>query len=386
MRIGFDITPLSVPRTGVGTYTACLLAGLQKKYKAIFPLSHLPEKGKDRVAAKKPSSALTNKTVWMQLILQRQIKQQRLDLCHFTNHVAPLRSPCPYVLTIHDMTLWLYPSYHPLRRLAAMRPIIPLAARRAAAVITVSASAQADIVRLLGLPEEKIIVVYEAPDPIFRQELPGVTLAKMGQKYRLPARFLLHVGTLEPRKNLVRLLEAFGALHQHRAIPHHLVLVGNKGWHFAEIFTAVQRLGLQGVVHFLDYVPKPDLAALYRLADALVFPSLYEGFGLPVVEAMASGTPVITSNRGALLEVAGDAAVYLDPESSPNMAETICRTVNNRDCLADLRARGLAHAAQFSWEKAAEQTYQIYRQVRAGSQVQHLNLNPIPQFKPQDPV
>ena len=366
MRIGFDITPLSVPRTGVGTYTACLLAQLQEKGDSIIPLSHVPHGYNWTPSVNGNRPPAPNKTLWMQLLLGRQLRGAGLDLCHFTNNVAPLRLPCPYVLTIHDMTLWLFPAYHPLRRLAAMRPLIPLVARRAAAVITVSHSAKEDIVRLLGLPPEKVTVIYEAPEQTFFQDVPQAGLADVRQTYDLPEQFLLHVGTLEPRKNLVRLLEAFAILRHKRAIPHHLVLAGKKGWQFEAIFTAVESLDLREAVHFLDYVPNDSLAAIYHLADALVFPSLYEGFGLPLVEAMACSTPVLTSPRGALREIAGEAAVFLDPESSASMAETIRDTVVDRVRLAALGVRGRAHARRFSWEKTAEQTRRVYRQVLAG--------------------
>jgi glycosyltransferase involved in cell wall biosynthesis len=378
MRIGYDITPLSVPRTGVGTYTACLLASLEREGETIVPLSHVPGDDCLRDVSNGSHRRALNKTVWMQVLLRRKLEKQQLDICHFTNNVAPLWSPCPYVLTIHDMTLWLYPSYHPLRRLAAMRPIIPLAARRAAAVITVSDSAKADVVRLLGIAPEKVSVIYEAPEQTFRRPVGESELALARQECQLPDNYLLHVGTLEPRKNLVRLLEAFALLHRRGLIPHHLVFVGQKGWQFEEIFATVDAHALHGLVHFLDYVPGGRLPAIYHLADALVFPSLYEGFGLPVVEAMACGTPVITSPNGSLKEIAGDAAVYLEPESVDSMAETIGRTVADRELLVELGQRGLAHSAGFSWRRAAQQTRHVYRQVLAGVDEERADLGPMP--------
>jgi glycosyltransferase involved in cell wall biosynthesis len=382
LRIGFDLTPLSVARSGVGTYTACLLEQLQQGPDTILPLSHNPANQQWSAYHRRPAGnsagrpKVLNKTLWMQLHLPREIKQLQPDLCHFTNHVAPLWLPCPSILTIHDMTLWLYPAYHPLRRLVSMRPIIPHAARRAAAIITVSHSAKADIVRILGVPSEKVHVIYEAPGQEFRplgdngeRNSQTVTeLEAVRRVYNLPERFILHVGTLEPRKNLVRLLKAFAHLRRTRAVPHDLVLVGQRGWKWEQIFATVEKLDLAGAIHFLDYVPGRRLPSIYNLADALVYPSLYEGFGLPVIEAMASGLPVVTAPSGALPEVAGEAAQMVDPTDVESIAEGIYQVLTDRLLHATLRARGLAWATRFSWSKTAEQTRQLYCQVANGEQ------------------
>src|SRR5574341_651805 len=290
MRIGFDITALSVAQSGVGTYTANLYEHLSRLGVEIVPLTHYPATyrwsdnghngGRPRVL---------NKTLWMQAVLPLSIAHLDLDVCHFTNNVGPIWSPRPTVLTLHDMTLWLLPEYHTIRRIASMRPIIPLAARRAAAIITVSESAKADIVRVLGLPPEKIHVIYEAPSPRFHRLPDSAALEAVRRRYDLPERFVLHVGTLEPRKNIIRLLEAFALLRQTDRIDHQLVLVGNQGWFYGKIFAAIEQFGLRSCVQFAGYVPLDDLVAFYNLADALIFPSLYEGFGLPVIEAMACG-------------------------------------------------------------------------------------------------
>jgi glycosyltransferase involved in cell wall biosynthesis len=297
----------------------------------------------------------------MQTILPWQLRRLPLDACHFTNNVAPIWGPCPTILTIHDMTLWLFPHYHYRKRLLAMRPILPLAARRAAAVITVSQSARADIIRLLGLPADNVHAIYEAPAPIFRPLSPGPALTAVRHRHQLPDRFLLYVGTIEPRKNLVRLLEAFARLTP--SFPHHLLLVGQRGWKDDEVFAAVERLQMAARVRFLGFLPADDLAALYNLAEALVFPSLYEGFGLPVVEAMACGTPVIASNRGALAEVAGGAAEMVNPTDIDSIAAGLERALADPRRRAELRSLGLARAANFRWETTAAQTRAVYERV-----------------------
>jgi glycosyltransferase involved in cell wall biosynthesis len=393
LRIGFDITPLSVPRSGVSTYTACLLEQLQQGPDTILPLSHYPlhyrwsegDQGANAGSAadtengsdpRESRPKVLNKTLWMQLHLWRQLEQLKPDLCHFTNSVGPISAPCPTILTIHDMTLWLYPSYHPWRRLVAMRPIIPIVARKAEAIITVSHSVKKDIVRILGLPAEKVHVIHEAPGAEFRllKNAPELDVAR--RKYGLPEQFILHVGTLEPRKNLVRLLEAFDQLRRTRAIGHELVFVGKRGWKDEAIFAAVERLNLAGAVHFLDFVPGRLLPAIYNLADMLVFPSLHEGFGLPLVEAMACGTPVVASPFGALMEVAANAAVFFDPLDVTSIAEGLQRVLTDRQLHTSLKLQGLERAGQFGWEKTAQKTRQLYWQVATGASSVSLAPNP----------
>jgi glycosyltransferase involved in cell wall biosynthesis len=227
MRLGFDITPLLVPTGGIGTYVRNLLDHLPLVPATALEIIPVASHTTGRPSGR---SMRCNKTVWMQIVLPRVASQQRLDLCHFTNNVSALWMPCPTVVTIHDMTLWLYPQHHYAKRLLAMRPIVPLAARRAAAIIAASESAKSDIVRLLGVPREKVHVIYEAAAPCFRP-LPSdpARLAVLRRRYDLPDRYVLAVGTVEPRKNLVRLLEAFAQLVTRDPQPAGLVFVGGRG-------------------------------------------------------------------------------------------------------------------------------------------------------------
>ncbi len=366
MRLGFDVTPLLVPTSGIGTYAKNLLDYLTQaatggrsgtRELEIIPLANRS------IGEEQDGPRRLNKTLWMQSVLPWQAGRLHLDVCHFTNNVAPLWTPCPSVVTIHDMTLWLYPEHHYAKRLLAMRPIIPLAVRRAAAIIAVSESAKHDIVRLLGVPAEKVHVVHEAAASCFRPLSPGPTQAALRQKYSLTERFVLTVGTLEPRKNLVRLLEAFAQLRMRGGLSHTLVFVGGRGWKDGPVFEAVERLDLGHLVRFLGHVPTADLVGLYNLAEALAFPSLYEGFGLPAVEAMACGTPVLTSSCGSLAEVAGSAAQFIDPLEVESIAEGLHRVLNDAAWREDLRAKGLAQASRFSWTRAAAETLGVYRLV-----------------------
>lgn len=378
VRIGFDVSPLCVPHSGVGTYTSTLLCQLQAMGDEIIPLCHRPPLysyanggANDGIYDISPSRRkYLNKTVWMQCLLPLQLSRLDVSVGHFTNSVAPLLSPCPTVITIHDMTLWLFPKYHNGLRLLSMRPFIPMAARRAAAIVAVSRATKEDVVRILRVPSEKVHVIHEAPAASFHP-VDEETALDMVRRDRavfraLPARFALYVGTIEPRKNLVRLLQAFAQLWHGGVVPHKLVFVGQRGWKDEPVFRAVESLELQEAVLFLGYVPRETLIALYNLAEALVFPSLYEGFGLPVVEAMACGTPVITSRNSSLGEISGEAAEFVEPTSIESIAAALRRVLNDPTRQEELSHQGLAQASRYSWAVAAEQTQAVYRQV-AGS-------------------
>jgi glycosyltransferase involved in cell wall biosynthesis len=202
-------------------------------------------------------------------------------------------------------------------------------------------------------------VVHEAASPAFHPITDQSTLDRVRVRYRLPARFVLYVGTIEPRKNLSRLVEAF-AQARRRGIPHHLVCVGPYGWSSRDLTGRIERLGMTDAVHFTGYAPFDDLPAIYNLGELFVFPSMYEGFGLPVVEAMASGTPVITSNTSSLGEIAGDAACTVDPTSIDAIADALVGVATDDAWRRELSARGLRRAAAFSWTQTAKEMLAVY--------------------------
>lgn len=370
VRIGIDGTPMLGPRSGIGYYTSRLLSSmveLTPDWEYLLysnrPLGTL-EPPLDR-ATQVNGYFPHSRWMWMQAILPRTIRASQPSLCHFPNALAPLWQPTPFILTIHDASLFLFGGYHPRARHATIRLMLPFVARRAAAVITVSQHARQDLLRVLKLPDEKVHVVHEAAPEHFRPVEDPIELENIRQRYQLPQEFLLYVGTLEPRKNLVRVVHA---LHQVRCagLPHKLVIAGPRGWMMDDFEREVQAAGLQDAVQYLGYIPTHHLPGLYSLATVFVFPSLYEGFGLPPLEAMACGTPVLSSNRSSLLEVCGDAAYLVDPESVMNIADGIICLLKDGNLRQELSARGLARARQFSWQRAAEQTLDVYRQVIDG--------------------
>jgi glycosyltransferase involved in cell wall biosynthesis len=366
MRIAFDGTTLTPGRTGVGYYTEHLLQHLAREVEAtgdeIVVVSNKPI---DTQQPLPPHVRVHDghrfpvRLGWMQLRARRALDAVRPDVAHFTNGMMPVGSPVSTIVTVHDMSLRLYPQCHPLRRLLLNRPLMHVAIRQATSIVTVSESARRDLLRLHGIAADRVSVVHEAASPAFHPITDQSTLDRVRARYRLPARFVLYVGTIEPRKNLSRLVEAF-AQARRRGIPHHLVCVGPYGWSSRDLTGRIERLGMTDAVHFTGYAPFDDLPAIYNLGELFVFPSMYEGFGLPVVEAMASGTPVITSNTSSLDEIAGDAACTVDPTSIDAIADALVGVATDDAWRRELSARGLRRAAAFSWTQTAKEMLAVY--------------------------
>ncbi len=366
MRIAFDGSTLRPGRTGVGYYTEHLLHHIARacagddlvviSNRSVDTTRPLPRHV--RVCA---SGWRLPRLVWMQTLAARELARLDADVVHFTNGMLPLACPVPTVVTIHDMSLTLYPHFHPTRRILLNRPLMNVAARRADAIITVSESARRDIVRLYDLPVDRVHVVHEAAAPSFRRVHNLAELERVRRKYRLADRCILYVGTIEPRKNLPNLIEAFASRHASGDLPHQLVCAGPYGWLSRDIEAQIDRLGVRDAIRFTGYVPFDDLPALYTLAEMFVFPSLYEGFGLPVIEAMACGTPVLIGRVAALAEVAGGAVEVVESLDATALGEALVALASNPERRQDLMLLGLERSRQFSWTRAARETLQVYR-------------------------
>src|SRR4249920_347513 len=336
MRIAFDGTALRPGRTGVGYYTEHLLHHLAQtatndelivvSNRAIDTTSPLPS----RVRVATPPRRVP-RLVWMQTLAVTALREVEADVVHFTNGMVPLISTVPTVVTIHDMSLRLYPRYHPPRRVILNRPLVDLAARRADAIIAPSASAKRDIVRLYHLDPNRVHVVYEAAAPSFTRVRDSAALERVRARYGLADRIILYVGTIEPRKNLPTLIEAFAERRRSGELSHQLVCVGPYGWLSRGIDEQIRRCDVAGAIKFTGYVPFEDLPALYSLAEMFVYPSMYEGFGLPVVEAMACGVPVITGRTAALSEIGGGAIMTVDRIDSDTLGRALVELAESRD-------------------------------------------------------
>jgi glycosyltransferase involved in cell wall biosynthesis len=248
--------------------------------------------------------------------------------------------------------------------------VVPASVRRADVVLADSESTRSDVTELLGVAPDRVWVIYPGVDGHFRRVHNQDALAAVRRRYHLPERFVLSVGTLQPRKNFERLIEAYAQVRSSvpplrgRASSNvDLVIAGGTGWMYDGIYRRVEELRLQGQVHFPGYVADEDLPALYSLADLFVFPSLYEGFGLPVLEAMACGTPVVTSNTSSLPEVVGDAGLTVDPHDVEALAEAMRQLLGDVGLRDAMVQRGLLQARQFTWSGAAEQLLRVYREL-----------------------
>jgi len=313
-----------------------------------------------------------NYSISEQLRLPMAARREGVALFHAPHYVLPPLLGCKSVVTIHDCIHLMFPQYLPNRMaLAYASTSIRLAARRATRVLTVSESSKRDILRFVPVPPEKIDVIYNAYDERFGIEPAEEEVVRVRERYQLTDEFVLYAGNVKPHKNLERLIEAFDLVRR-RGLPHlKLVLIGDDISRYTALRRAVHRHQLHKYVRFLGYMPEETLAVMYRLAAVFVFPSLYEGFGLPPIEAMASGTPVVTSNVSSLPEVAGDAALLVDPYDPAAIADGIDRVLRDESLRRDLRVKGLARAKQFSWESSVRRVHDIYMQAVAEPALVH---------------
>ena len=308
-----------------------------------------------------PTERRLVRILWEQLAWPLNAVRRELDLLHSMAFVTPLWQPCPAVVTVYDLSFLHYPEqYPPLQRLY-LKTQTRRAAAHARRLIAISTSARDDIVRLFGVPAARIDVAPPGVDPAF-QPYPEAEIAAFRRRHDLPERFILHVGTLQPRKNIPTLLEALARLRRPE-VP--LILVGGKGWMYDQIFTRIEALGLEEEVRFAGYVADETLPLWYNAASLFVFPSLYEGFGMPVVEAMACGTPVVAADSSSIPEAAGDAALLFAPNDLEQLVSQMLAVLDNESQAATMRERGLAQAKRFSWARSGQITALSYRQALA---------------------
>ena len=282
-------------------------------------------------------------------------------LFHSTEHLLmPLRG-IPTILTVHDLIYKRFPQHHKPLNYWYLNRAMPLYCRRATAIIAVSQATKRDLVTHYGVDPAAIHVIYEAAADHFRPPTPD-QISHVRRHYNLPDQFLIHLSTIEPRKNLNRLLDALKILH-HDHPNLHLLLAGGKGWLYDDFFAQIEHDQLNDRVHSLGWIPDADLPAILASADLAVQPSLYEGFGLPILEHMAVGQVVAASNTSSHPEVGGDAAAYFDPTNVNEITATIHRLLTDPDEYQHRRQLGLTQAQQFSWHRAAQETRAVYEKV-----------------------
>ena len=369
MRIGIDARKLH--DFGIGTYIRNLLRHLARiDSQTEFVILCRPE-DRETLAAigenfRPVRESSGNYSIAEQIRIPWALGREGVTLFHAPHYVLPPLVRCRSVVTIHDCIHLMFPQYLPNRAaLFYAKTSISLAARRATRVMTVSESSKRDILRFVDTQPEKIDVIYNAYDERFAIEPREDDVVRVRERYQLHDEFVLYAGNVKPHKNLERLIDAFHFVRK-RGLDHlKLVLIGDEISKYTALRRAVHKHQLHKYVRFLGYLPEETLAVMYRLAGVFVFPSLYEGFGLPPLEAMASGTPVVTSNVSSLPEVAGDAAVLVDPYDPQAIADGIYRVLTDERLRRDLVHKGIARAGQFSWEQSVRRIRAIYGEVGA---------------------
>jgi glycosyltransferase involved in cell wall biosynthesis len=369
MRIGIDARLMYYSPGGIAEYTKRLVQALARlEGDEEFVILHSRKDARQDLV---DAPRFRRKKLWTpshhrleSWTLPLELRRLGLDILHSPDFIPPTSHTFRSVITVHDLAFLLYPHFL-TEESARYYGQIDQAVRRADHIIAVSESTKQDTMQLLGVPERKISVIYEAANPIFRQLERQEARRRLSEQFDLPEHFVLFVSTIEPRKNITSLLQAFYQLIDDYKLPHKLVLAGRKGWLFDDVFATISRLKIEDSCIFLGRVPVEQLLYLYNVADVLVHPAFYEGFGLPPLEAMACGTPVVVSNVSSLPEVVGDAGMLADPNDVEELEVAIYRVLTDADLRADLIERGLKRAALFSWERAARETLEVYREIAA---------------------
>jgi len=361
MIIGIDVRTAIGEKAGIGNYTYNLvknLAEIDKKNYYILYSNKLPDfklsNEKFQIKIFKYPSVLWHLRVFLDIIFNK------VDIYHTSSMIIPsmLKNRC--AIFIPDVTNFLFPQYHTLK-VKISKIFYKRAIRNAKAVLTNSLNSKNDIISLFGDLNNKITITYLAASDEFKIIDNLAYLEKIRSIYNLPDKFILFVGSIEPRKNLKGLIEAFSRIKE--IISHKLVVVGGKGWLNSEIYKVIEEKQLQNNIIFTGYVPDKDLVVIYNLADLFVYPSFYEGFGFPVLEAMSCGVPVISSNTSSLPEVCGDAGIMVNPYDNEQLAETILKVLKDQFLRNKMITEGLKQTKKFSWENTTKQTLSVFEEL-----------------------
>ncbi|MBN1400756.1 MAG: glycosyltransferase family 4 protein [Anaerolineae bacterium] len=373
MRIGIDYTSAVRQRAGIGRYTRGLIRTLAQidgdNQYILFSAGRGPE-----VELWPPNFSLRTlpisdrhlAMVWQRLRLPLPVEwvTGRIDILHSPDFVLPPVRRAATVLTVHDLSFMRHPECSSPALLRYLMRSVPHSIRRADVLLADSKSTRADLIDLMKVPGDRIQVLYPAVETRFTPAEEAGDARILGH-YGIRKPYILALGTLQPRKNFARLIRAFATLVQGRRLPHQLVIGGARGWLYDEIEQALNEAALGDAIRLIGYVDEAHLPGLYRGADVFAFPSLYEGFGIPILEAMACGTPVVTSAVSSMPEAAGEAALLVSPEDTAALAEALWRLIDEQDLRNDLRTRGFVQARRFGWHASAKRLLEIYAHIGA---------------------
>jgi glycosyltransferase involved in cell wall biosynthesis len=371
MKIGIVVDRLNRLRTGIENYTYNVIKEFAKisDNEKIFLINYEDNNifpNLNKIIVKNPLKNITKKSFYFwHIYLQFKLNKKdfKLDIIHSPENAAlfiKLRHQ-KKIITAHDIIPYLFPETFTPITLLRYKLLFSRTLKTADKIIVVSNSTKKDLINYFYIPEEKIKVILLAADEKFKP-LNHEEVNEVKQRYNLNFPFILYVGTLDKRKNISTLIKAFHKLKKYET-KQKLVIAGEKGWKYKELFETIDKLNLQKDVIFTGYVLDEDLPALYNAADLFVYPSLYEGFGLPPLESMACGTPVITSNTSSLPEVVGDAGIMIDPHNVNGLADAMHEVLTNDGLREDMIKKGLERAKMFSWEKCARETLKVYEEV-----------------------
>ena len=373
MPVYVDVSSAVHAKAGLGRYTGSLVRALRPLLGDRLRLFQnglgrrgpLPEPDSGQMAGVK-----WGYKPWRVIVSARHALRWSMDdllpdaeLFHATEHLLPPLRHVPTVLTVHDLVFERYPRYHKVMNLLYLKAMMPMFCARADAIVSVSQSTKADLIALYGVSPDQIHVVPEAAGKHFAPQTPE-RVAACRERYWLPDRYIVSVGTIEPRKNLSRLVDACSALFADRLIDG-LVLVGARGWLYDDFFRHLEAFPWRERVILPGFVPDADLPAVYAGALLTVVPSLYEGFGLPVLEGMACGSPVCASNSSSIPEVCGHAARLFDPTSVEEMTHVLRTVLQDEGLRSELQKAGLRRSSEFSWDRTAKETIGVYERVAA---------------------
>lgn len=376
MKIGIDYTSALTQGAGIGRLTRGLVHAVERidrdnDYTLVVP------RVKRRIdigplatnfqVRQLPFGERAMIVLWHRLRLPFPVESfvGKLDIYHSPDFVLPPVQKARTVLTVHDLSFVHYPEAAPKSLVGYLNRVVPRSVSRADLVVADSESTKQDLIEQFNVDAGRIRVVYGGVDERFKPDEDAQNREEIALRYGMQLPALLAVGTLQPRKNLDRLIDAFVLLRDRGNLTHRLYIAGAAGWSYSDLFVKIEELGLQPFVRFLGYVADEDLPALYSLADVFVYPSLYEGFGLPVLEAMACGTPVVCSNVSSIPEVGGDAAIYCDPLDVESIAAGIERALGDRELRKKMIGLGREHASEFTWASAGRALLSVYRELGA---------------------
>ena len=374
MRVAIDYTSAITEQAGIGRYTRGLVRalaqdgpgdiGLTLFCSVAPPKGHsLPPSGRARLLVRRVGHRNLTR-VWHRwhIPFPAEVLMGWPHLIHGPDFVLPPALVARRIVTIHDLAYLTYPQYAQPGIVEYLSAEVPRALRAADHIIAVSKRTALDLITLLHVTPERVSVIYPGVDPIFTPETDQMAVLEVMRKYELEQPLILAVGTLEPRKNYERLIQAFAAATRESGGPRQLVFAGRRGWNYDGIFAAARQDFLASRIRFLGFVEDEELATLYHCAAALAMPSFYEGFGLPLIEAMASGIPVVCSTGGALPEIAGNAALVVAPEDVAGLRDALVLACGDQNLRARLTSKGFSRASQFSWEASAREHFRLYRE------------------------